>query len=1108
MSATKPTTANLMHSRAKHPSGIIAAIAMAIAGVSAAADSTTETATGVGRPVWNQRIDPTRHPLANTRKTPPVNWADLNDHISVMPSLSVGMKKTGDLSFDINVDSIAASDRYLRYCGYKDRIYSTTADFAYAGNFKQVIDCWAANNIGVMPQGIGSWTVDGWFSNPYPGLGDRVPDEVHQYAVEKLGKKFLGWVFAEEDDRYNIVSSWYMPETPVSRKDGYRNFMGLCRQVSERNSNYMSVLCNTLWGQYMAEMDATRIVGFQTPECKYNIQLESSIYRGASRQFGVLWYPGFANCNGTLGQSRNFDHSELQTAGDSMSLMKRASRLSYLYGACFMYMGDSTKMAPYHSVTFEAKTLTVGQPSPFEDLQIGLADWMKRHPDRGVMHTPIALIWDFYGGWMPPRQHGNNWKPFTVWGSMPYAKGDHQIDMIYRMLFPDCSDAGFYQDETGFLTSTPCGDIFDVLLSNVSRHVLNQYNAAVVLGPTKIEGQLQDTLQDFINRGGSVATTVAQLTAESAEMFGLKLTGEKLEKEHYVQLLDGGEQPGRAFFRDFSEHEYTLHKIEPLPGTEIIASNWEGVPVAVRRKTKAGGDLLVLASDFGLSDWIGPNPMNSTQYNQPTAAPYRVLQHVEAILKPWLRQWNLVEIEGPDIQYLVNLTDKPDRLVVTLVNNGNDYWKGGFHFNNANIVSANDWMTEKELAPGQHVGLTVKPHDMAVIEVGTDRPVVSFKQRDNLPPLNEQEQRSIAEATIADLAKYSAKKMLEIELPELPKQDAEPDQALYVNAWLFEGKDPAQWVPELKRLGLCGVEVKASDFYRPEMKELWSLLKENGLRVGAIHAGVDMQPFNFGTISSCDVNFREPVLQWLERTMEQMKRVGIGRMVLYTGYTREHRYLTTIKHDGSEYLPSLKRLAKSAEKLGLTLVVEGADHQQRRYDNDLIDLVKQVNSPNVVAGMDIGANALFKANYMNELKIEYTMRNIGFAIAIDPVYMQVSDDWRSDVWRLKNVDVDKVYDASVMKSAPVGALEAYNNLVDTQLLKYLHISNFTKYSNGLCQNTHVALTDGVVPMDVYLTILSKWRQQGGATCLYLLDPEQPMGTLRKSVAALKPEREH
>lgn len=219
-------------------------------------------------PVWNQRVDPTQHPLANTRKTPPVNWADLKDHISVMPSLSVGMKKTGDLSFDINLDGMAASDRYLRYCGFKDRICSSSADFAYAGNYKNVIDWWAANNICAMPQGIGSWTVDGWFSNPYPGLGDRVPAEVHQYAIQKLGKRFVGWVFAEEDDRYNIVTAWYMPETPVSRKDGYRNFMGLCRQVSERNSNYMSTLCNTLWGQYMAEMDATRIVGFQTPECK------------------------------------------------------------------------------------------------------------------------------------------------------------------------------------------------------------------------------------------------------------------------------------------------------------------------------------------------------------------------------------------------------------------------------------------------------------------------------------------------------------------------------------------------------------------------------------------------------------------------------------------------------------------------------------------------------------------------------------------------------------------------------------------------------------------------------------------------------------------------
>jgi sugar phosphate isomerase/epimerase len=1054
--------------------------------------------------VWNQRVDPTQHPLANARITPPVNWGDFKDHITVAPTLSMGRKQTGDFSYDINLDSLIASDRYLRYCGFRDRIYSISTDFAFAGNYKDVIDWWAKNNVSVIAQGIGSWTVDGWFSNPYPGFGDGVPAEVHKYVLEKLENKFFGWVFTEEDDRYNIVTAWYMPETPVSRKDGYRNFMGLCRQVSKRNSDYMATICNTVWAPYMAEMDATRIFGIQTPEAKYNVQLWSSMVRGASRQYGVLWYPCFTTCNGPLGQSRNFDHKELQTAGNSMSLMKRASRLSYLYGASFMSMGDPVAMAPYDKkVTFEGETLTVGQPSPFSDLEVGLADWMKRHPDKGVMHTPAALIWDFYAGWQPPRQHGNNWKPFTVWGSMPYEKGDHQIDMTFRMLFPGCSDAAFSLDEKGFLTNTPCGDIFDVLLSNVSGYVLNQYNAAVVLGPTKIEGPLKDTLQEFINRGGSVATTVSQLTDDSAEMFGIRLTGEKLEKEHYVQILDGGEKPGKAVFRDFTEHEYTLHKIVPASGTEIIASNWEGDPVAVRRKTSAGGELLVFASDYGMSNWIGPKPLKWPQYNQPAAAPYRTLQHVEAILKPWLRKWNLVDIQGPEVQYLTNVTDRPDRFIVTLINNEADYWNGRFGIKNATVVSANDWVTEKELNPGKFVELTIKPHDMAVIEVRTDNPVVSFKTRKDLPQLNKKEKHSIADETIADLAAYSPQGMLKMELPDLPKQNSEPDSATYVNAWLFEGKDPAQWVPELKALGLSGVEVKATDFYRPQMKELWGLLKENGLRVGAIHAGVDMQPFNFGTLSSSDKNFREPVLQWLEKTMGQMKKAGIDRLVLYTGYKREHRYLQTLKHDGSEYLPSLKRLAKTAETLGLTLVVEGADHQQCRRDSELIELVNQVNSPAVAAGMDIGSSALFKANYKNELKIEYTMRNIGFAIPIETIYMQVAEDWRSDIWRLKDVDIDAVYDDSVLKTGPVDAVEAYDNLVNSGKLKYVHISNFKQYSNGLYQNTHVALTEGIVPLDVYKAILSKWSKQSGVTCLYLLDSEQPMETLRKSVAALK-----
>ena len=86
-------------------------------------------------------------------------------------------------------------------------------------------------------------------------------------------------------------------------------------------------------------------------------------------------------------------------------------------------------------------------------------------------------------------------------------------------------------------------------MSNTPRFVLNRYNAAVIIGPTKIEGQLRQTVEDFAARGDSVATTAAQLTPESAALFGVGLAG-KTVTDRYSRLSSG---------LGFSEPKFTRH---------------------------------------------------------------------------------------------------------------------------------------------------------------------------------------------------------------------------------------------------------------------------------------------------------------------------------------------------------------------------------------------------------------------------------------------------------------------------------------------------------------------------------------------------------------------
>ena len=331
-------------------------------------------------------------------------------------------------------------------------------------------------------------------------------------------------------------------------------------------------------------------------------------------------------------------------------------------------------------------------------------------------------------------------RPFHTWGIMPYEKGDHQIDALFRELYPGYEDASYYRDERGFLTATPWGDSFDVLMSNTPRFVLNRYNAALIIGPTKIEGQLLQTVEDFAARGGSVATTAAQLTSESAALFGVRLTG-KTVTDRYAKLSSG---------LGFSEASFTRHVLEPLEGAEVLAKNYRGELLAILRRTPQGGEMLVFAADFGLSDEVAKRPSVAAE-NVPIVPSHLMLQHVKSILMPWMARWNLLEVEGPPVQFLTNLTDTPDKFVLTLCNNSPFAWKGTVRLKGARIVSGSNWMTDGKIAPCEALHLEINPFDVVVVDVRVDKPLVVFGKDEGPEPTPAELERKSA-ALFARLA--------------------------------------------------------------------------------------------------------------------------------------------------------------------------------------------------------------------------------------------------------------------------------------------------------------------------------------------------------------------
>ena len=127
-------------------------------------------------------------------------------------------------------------------------------------------------------------------------------------------------------------------------------------------------------------------------------------------------------------------------------------------------------------------------------------------------------------------------------------------------------------------------------------------------------------------------------------------------------------------------------------------------------------------------------PPKIASENVPIVPSHLMLQHVKSTLMPWMAQWNLIEVEGPPVQFLTNLTDAPDKFVVTLCNNSPFAWKGTVRLKGARIESGSNWMTDGKIAPCEALRLELKPHDVVVVEVRADKPLVFFAKDEGPEP--------------------------------------------------------------------------------------------------------------------------------------------------------------------------------------------------------------------------------------------------------------------------------------------------------------------------------------------------------------------------------------
>jgi len=659
--------------------------------------------------VWNKPVDPAKDPRFKETKVKPVTREDLGTDFRVMTPYSFNVNEKGyieDYKDKINF--------FFKHYNFGSVIHQFWL-FIKAKNFKEVVDYIAEQKLYLNIFGyVPSCNPEKEFWAEY-----KVPNEVQDYLLKKLGKYFIGWENGEQDGRY--ISSYaqsFCPH-PAARKRAYQYFLSYFGKLTSHLQNYLSALNSLTFQHYFAEMGVHRIIGAEIVQALPSVPMWFTFIRGAGKQYSLLWFAGIAVYD-RWGAKVYEEEAEEEGSrkgpnkGPSISLLKRLWYVSYMYGSSLIGQGSYffTKKGKY--IKDEKGMLKL---SPIGEMNIKEVEWSREHSERGVQYTPVALLFDFFTGWVPPR-HLYSQRVYLVWGNMHYTKGDHQIDVFYREVFPGYEDSGYYHNERGYLTPTPYGDIFDVLLSNTPSFVLNRYNLVILLGEIKLKGELLNKVKDFVENGGSLILSACQVGEAGSDFTGVEVTKEYKEAKKSYNLIDG---------KEFEEDYF--YQIVKVKSAEVLAVNEDKYPLITQKKY-GKGKIIVITPEYGLGKEIKYDMPIVSEEDNPLPPKYKLLKIVKHLIFPYIRSFNLVDIEGESIQYITNLTKEKNKLILTLCNNEDKVWKGEIKVKGSKMKKAKEWMSDEQVAVNKDGTLEVEVPslDLKIFEIVTDDEFLSFKE--------------------------------------------------------------------------------------------------------------------------------------------------------------------------------------------------------------------------------------------------------------------------------------------------------------------------------------------------------------------------------------------
>lgn len=599
-------------------------------------------------------LNPREHPEYDRRPVKPPSWTTFGGrtHFTTLRSFTVEGDQIVRYTADI--------DRYTEQFDLGDVLWPSYP-ILFATNLDKLVDEIARR---------GLFLFDIWGYVPGSGPGGywhqyRPPAGVFELLESRLGDHWLGMDVGEQDGRY--IGGYAAQMHPISsdRFEQYLNFQRHFEHLCDELGNRMATLVSLNFGHHLLKEGVYTTIGAETAQGLPNGQVYYAFIRGAGKQYGVPWF-GNASVWNRWGWKAYGDEGDDHgpDKGTSLSLLKRLLYSHVLYNCLFV---------GFESSWFQGEAL-----SPVGRMQQAAHRWVREHPEPGAMHTPVALMLDFFAGWSFPR-HLYSDKVYRTWGNVPYGPADHLTDGVLDMLYPGCADSSFYHDESGFMTATPFGDCADCLLSDAPGWLLARYSVLVIADAVSGGIELRDKLDAYVAQGGHLVITAASLAAWPDGLAGVRLAGALVALEAGTEIQVGADVVVEDL--PFQLHHLIAGQRHGTPAPPVRPASASpgagsraprilatcGDRPAVIQVEHGHGTMTVLASPWGLSSQPATVELAS-EIDTPLARPFPLLHHARAVLESLFASQMLFEV-GDGLS-LITCLRGPGDYTLGLANNG------------------------------------------------------------------------------------------------------------------------------------------------------------------------------------------------------------------------------------------------------------------------------------------------------------------------------------------------------------------------------------------------------------------------------------------------------